>query len=118
MYSNSILQIDSTTNLSGTVVLQNLIIYGHNTSASQRSVKEDGIQIATFNSAQISTLMKNCSIVGNHQGLGITAFNSNHIQLTVDSCYIADNGDIHSLIGAGGIEVSNSDQSVVNVIVT
>ena len=118
MYSNSILQIDSMTNLSGTVVLQNLIIYGHNTSASQGSVKEDGIQIATFNSAQISTLMKNCSIVGNHQGLGITAFNTSHIQLIVDSCYIADNGDIYSLIGAGGIEVSYSDQSVVNVIVT
>ena len=118
VYSNSILQIDSMTNSLGTVNVQNSIIYGRNTSASQESVKEDGIQIATFNSAQINTLMKNCSIVGNHRGLGITSFNTSHIQLTVDSCYIADNGDIHSLKGVGGIEVSYSDQSVVNVNVT
>ena len=118
MYSNSILQIDSMTNSLGTVNVQNSIIYGHNTSFSQRSVKEDGIQIATFDNAQINTLMKNCSIVGNHRGLGITSFNTSHIQLTVDSCYIADNGDIHSLKGVGGIEVTYSDQSVVNVNVT
>ena len=118
MYSNSHLEFNSMTNLSGTVNLQNSIIYGHNTSASQGSVKEDGIQITTFDSAKISTLMKNCSIVGNHQGLGITAFNTSHIQLIVDSCYIADNGDVHNLKGAGGIEVAYSDQSVVNVIVT
>ena len=118
MYRNSILQIDSMTNLSGTVNLRNLIINGNNTSASQGSVKDDGIQIATFDNAKVSTLMKNCTIVGNYRGVGITAFNTSHIELTVDSCYIADNGDVQSLKGAGGIDVSYSDQSVANVIVT
>ena len=91
-----------------TVTLQTPIVYelsilDTSIYTNQHDVTmETGIKAKTLNST-LNVLLKNCSYIGNYQGIGIYAGGNSSIELSAVKSHITDNGmqTTHGILGIG-----------------
>ena len=80
-----------------------LSVLGTNITSQHLSGSETGIRIETFKNSTLCAFIKNCTIVGNHQGIFVEAHENSLVELNIDQCYIAKNGHINVQYIVGGI---------------